>query len=447
MKTTKKSSCAEQQEKSKKRQSKVSVFTRDGMLKKTVMTDVLVVGGGPAGIAAALMAARSGAKTIIVERYGRLGGMGVTSLVAPITGWVRSAIVDEIIKRLDAKMINWASHVDFASCDIQYADILLQEGVTILLHTWAHAAIKKDGKVTGVTTVSKEGSKKIMAKIVVDASADGDIAFSAGVPFEMGRESDGLLQPMSVMYRLGGVDKSRAFLCCSEEEAKSVKLPEGTLEEVTRAANTSGELPKNIGVIRIYESDHDHRVINATQVNYVDGTKVADLTTAELESRRQAFVVTAFLKKHAPGYEQAYISEMPATIGVRETRRFRGMEYLTRDDVLAGRKWDTAVVREATFPIDIHNPDGGGQAEGLAANVQPYDIPYGCLVPRKIDGLLLAGRIISGSHDAHASYRQQKILMAVGAAAGAAAALCTRQKTKPRLLDVPLLQKTLGVQK
>jgi hypothetical protein len=169
------------------------------------------------------------------------------------------------------------------------------------------------------------------------------------------------------------------------------------------------------------------------------------LTRAELTARRQAQVVLAFLQRHAPGYEQAYIAAMPAMVGVRETRRVLGLHYLTREALLAGRKDPEAVVRDASFPIDIHNPAGSGQAEGLAARVQPYDIPYGCLVPRAVDGLLVAGRCISGSHEAHASYRVMCIAMAIGAAAGAAAAQSVHRGVPPRAVDVAALQRALGL--
>ncbi len=185
------------------------------------------------------------------------------------------------------------------------------------------------------------------------------------------------------------------------------------------------------------------RFINATQINHVDGTKVEDLTKAELEGRKQAYQVLDFLRKHAPGYENAYIDVMPSVVGVRETRRFLGVDYLEKEDLIKGRKWPNAVVTGASFVIDIHNPDGVGQAEGFAARVKPYDIPYGCLVPQKIDGLLLSGRCISGSHEAHASYRVQCIAMATGVAAGAAGALSALNSVKPRDVDIANLQKTL----
>ena len=246
------------------------------------------------------------------------------------------------------------------------------------------------------------------ARFAVDATGDGDVAFSAGAPFEQGRPSDGLVQPMSIMYRIAGVDETKGFSCGSEQEARTVRVPEGTWEEVVTRGQQTGELATTIGVVRLYRTQcPGERIVNATQVNAVDGTNVDDLTRAELEGRRQAYQVLDFVRKHAPGFEHAEIVMMPAVVGVRETRRFLGRAYLTRADLIQGRKWPNAVVRNASFPIDIHNPAGSGQAEGhehsvqgTAAKVRPYDIPYSGLIPRETDGLLLAGCCISGSHDA-----------------------------------------------
>lgn len=399
---------------------------------------VLVAGGGPAGFGAALAAGRMGARTMLVERYGRLGGMAVNALVSPIVGQAESPLADEIMDRLGG------NRVDFAGTDLIYADMLAEAGVEILLHANVVSAIMEGNLVTGVLLHTKQGLLDFRADVVVDATGDGDAAFSAGVPFQQGRESDGLLQPVSIMFELGGVDMSRAILCGCERSAVRLNVPEGTWKEVIKRGRQAGELPDNIGIIRTYEGRREnHVVVNATQVNYVDGTDAVDLTRAELEGRRQAYTVLSFLKRHAPGYENAYINEMPAVIGVRETRRFLGEDYLERRHVEEGEKWDTAVVKNASFVIDIHNPDGPGQAEGFAAECKPYDIPYGCLVPRDIDGLLLAGRCISGSHEAHSSYRVMRICMAIGGAAGTAAALAAQRGISPRAIPVADIQEIL----
>jgi len=407
-------------------------------------TDVLVCGGGPAGVAAAAMAARQQVNVLLLERYGRLGGMAVQGLVGPLMGSCDSRFVHETLKRIGGCAF------DPNRLDLQYADIVQESGAKLLLHTWSAEALLDGNRVTGVRAATKQGLVQISARVVVDATGDGDVAYGAGAAFEQGRTGDRLMQPVSIMYLIGGMDEKTALLCGSEEQARRVRVPEGSWEEVVTRGQKSGELAATVGVIRIYRSLRPGlRVVNATQVNDVDGTKPADLTRAELEGRRQAYQVLEFLRKHAPGYENAVITEMPAVIGVRETRRILGEAYLTREDLTSGRRWPNAVVRSASFPMDIHNPAGSGQAEGAGAKaaqggatrVKPYDIPYGCLVPKETDGLLMAGRCISGSHDAHASYRVQCIAMGIGAAAGAAAALAAKHAIQPRQVDVKEIQR------
>lgn len=398
--------------------------------------EVLVCGGGPSGVAAAIAAARQGVQVLLVERYGRLGGMAVHGLVGPLMGHVESPLVDEVLRQIGGRQ------VDANRLDLEYATLVEEAGASLLLHAWACAAVADGGRVRGARLMTKAGLCEVAAKVVVDATGDGDVAFSAGAAFEQGRKSDGLLQPMSIMYRIAGVDESRAMTCGSEQEARRIRVGDATWEQVVMQAQAAGQLPATVGAVRLYRTSRaGQRTVNATQINGLDGVSPEDLTRAELEGRRQAYQVLDFLRRQAPGYEQAYVALMPAVVGVRETRRFLGLEYLERDDLCTGRQWPHAPVHNASFPIDIHNPAGSGQAEGrqrdqgIAAAVRPYDIPYGCLVPRDVDGLLLAGRLISGSHEAHASYRVQCIAMAIGAAAGAAAGCAVRRGTLPRAVD------------
>ncbi len=288
-------------------------------------------------------------------------------------------------------------------------------------------------------------------------SNDGDIAFLAGAEYEKGRdagplwEADGLLQPMTIQFRVGGVIHEESM------EAKggrsNYRFADGrNWDQVCKELYDKGELPPTVGKVRTYPSIRkNERVINATQINGVDGTKIKDLTYAELEGRRQAKKVIEFLKKYAPGFENAYINGMPSIVGVRETRRILGEEYLVANDLLSGRKWDSAVVKDAHFILDIHNPTGVGQVMGVSEEdpfgrdpkPAPYDIPYECLIPRKFSGLLTAGRCISGSHEAHSSYRVQQIAMAVGSGAGVGAALAHRDQIDVRKVDVKKMQKIL----
>lgn len=408
--------------------------------------DVLVCGGGPSGMAAAVNAARQGVKVLLVERYGRLGGMAANAIVGPIMGTVKSKFVDEVERYFGGEM------ADFEKIDIQYAELVQRAGAEILLHSWAMEAVMSGKTITGVKFLTKQGVLTVNAKVVIDATGDGDVALSAGAAYEIGRPGDGLVQPVSIMYKVDGVNPENALYCRGERQARVLNLPAGTWEEITLKALAAGELPANVGAVRMYKAQRPTQaIINATQINRIDGTNPFDLTKAELEGRKQAYVILEFLRKHAPGYENAYISSMPAVVGVRETRRFLGVEYLDRKDLVTGRKWPDAIAWDAKFVIDIHNPDGPGQAEGreggvhqgAAEQVQPYDIPYGCLIPREIDGLLLSGRCISGSHAAHASYRVQRIMLAVGAGAGVGAAIAAKKNIKPREVNASEIQKVL----
>jgi hypothetical protein len=408
------------------------------LAENAIATDVLVCGGGPSGFAAATAAARLGTRVLLVERHGRLGGMAVNALVGPFMGSVSSPFVEQTLATLGGREVDWER------IDLDLATLVQEAGADILLHAWATDALQTDNCVHGARLLTKQGTIDVRAAVTVDATGDGDIAFYAGAPFEQGRLSDGLLQPMSIMFRIAGVDESRAFVSSGEKRAREIRVPGGTWEEVIHRGQARGELAPTVGVIRTYATRRrGERGINATQINRVDGISPQDLTHAELEGRKQAYEVLAFLRQYAPGYEEAYITGMPAVVGVRETRRVLGVQYLAREDLVQGRKWPDAVVWDASFVIDIHNPDGSGQAEGLAAPVRPYDIPYGCLVPRQTDGLLLAGRCISGSHDAHASYRVMAIAMAIGAAAGTAAAIAVRDGVQPRDVDVTKVQNAL----
>lgn len=414
-------------------------------------TDVLVCGGGPAGVGAALAAARMGKKVMLVERYGRLGGMGVQAMVAPLMGSVKSAWVDFILERLGGRSL------DYEFTDLKYATLVQKAGADIVLHAWATEPIMEKGRVAGARLITKQGPLQVKAAVTIDCTGDGDIAFGAGAAFEQGRgagpnwKADGLVQPMTIMFRVGGVNDAETME--SRRGRKGFRFPDGrSWNQLTKDANAKGELPPSVGMVRTYRSVRpDERVINATQINYVDGTKVLDLTKAELEGRRQVQVVMDFLRKYGPGFEKAYVSGVPAVIGVRETRRVLGLEYLKVEDLLKGRKWDNAVVHGAEFQIDIHNPDGMGQAQGVSKEhplgadpkVKAYDIPMGCLIPREVTGMLVAGRSISGTHEAMASYRVQCIAMSTGVAAGTIAALASRKGIDPREVDVKQVQEVV----
>lgn len=394
---------------------------------RTLEYDVIVAGGGPAGIGAGYMAAKRGAKTLVLEKGGRLGGMAVSALVSPFT-----ICTDSLIVRQLAQRIGLLRSVDFHLADVRAYDLLKETGADVMLHACVLGPVMEGSRVTGLRVCCAEGERTFKAKVVIDATGNGVVAKAAGVPYEEGRKGDGLVQPMSIMFTVGGFDPKRRFLCFSEEHARSKKcLVNGRKwEDIVQEEIKAGRLPPEVGVIRLYPGHSKGlNVVNATQVNGLFGSRSTDLTKAEIVTRKQAVQIVDVMRRHLPGYENAHVAEMPAVVGVRETRRFEGVDRLTTEDVLSGRKREDAVARRCCFVIDIHNPAGAGQADGHdksvtggARRVKPYDIPYGALVPKKVDGLLFCGRCLSASHEALASCRVMGNAMATGIGAGAAAA-------------------------
>ena len=416
--------------------------------------DVIVAGGGPAGIGAGYVAASRGARMLVLEKNGRLGGMGVSALVSPFSFCTVSPIAKDIAKR-----IGFEHSVDFHLADVRAYDLLREAGADVLLHADVLGPVMEGSRVTGVRVQCAEGERTFKAKVVIDATGNGVVAAAAGVPYEEGRSGyeegrsgDGLVQPMSIMFTVGGFDPARRFKCYSEEQARSKQcLVNGrTWEDVVQDEIKAGRLPPEVGVIRLYPGrEKNLNVVNATQVNGLFGSRSADLTKAEIAARKQAAQIVDVMRRHLPGYENACIAEMPAVVGVRETRRFEGVDRLTTEDVLSGRTRvlsgrtrADAIARRCSFVIDIHNPAGAGQADGHdkavtggARRVKPYDIPYGALVPKKVDGLLFCGRCLSASHEALASCRVMGNAMATGVGAGAAAAQAVKEGIDVRAVD------------
>ena len=242
---------------------------------------------------------------------------------------------------------------------------------------------------------------------------------------------------------VNGVDESVAISAWGGSDP--VKLPSGEeYRALCKRMCADGVLPPNVHIVRLHRTGPaGERSVNATQINGIDALDPADKFNAEVELRRQIEVCYDFLVKYVPGYENCYIKSSGTTLGVRETRRVKGDDCVTDAYVEQGLHSPDVVVHNAWFLIDIHNPAGGGQAEGFAQPAQPYDIPYGALLPAGLEGLLTAGRCISGSHRAHASYRVMAICMAMGQAAGVAAALSSAQKTTPRALGAHAVQQKL----
>jgi hypothetical protein len=311
-------------------------------------------------------------------------------------------------------------------------DLLDEAGVHVLLHALATGVIGAP-RPDGVVFETKSGPIVIMARAVVDATGDGDIAALAGAPFEIGREGDDLVQPMTLMFRMVEFERT-AFAAYRQAHPDQWRGVHG-LWDLVRQASATGELSLAREDILFFGTPHERELsVNSTRVTGVLGTSVWDLTRAEWQARRQMRQIAAFLRKYVPGFERSYVAQSGVTIGVRETRRITGDYALTAQDILGAHKFDDAIAR-GTYPIDIHNPQGKGT---LLMRLPPgdwYDIPLRCLLPQRVDRLAVAGRCISGTHEAHSSYRVMPIAMATGQAAGVSAALAAREGKAMR--DVP----------
>ncbi len=408
--------------------------------------DVIVCGAGPAGICAAVAAARQSAKVALLERYGVPGGNLTCGHVGPILGMVgKGTMRDELMALLEVPDNDMIGRVGVAH-DMQRAKTVLtefihHENIEVYLQTMAADALVEDHRVTGVVISTKEGLLALEGKVVVDATGDGDVAAFAGCQIEKGRE-DGLMQPVTLEFTLDNVDEDRGVICIGDVD--DVAFNGQRFLDYCKQCAQKGMLPEHLAAVRLHPTVHKgERQVNTTQANGVDSTKIEDLYPAELALRGQIDTLIRFFRENLPGYENCKYIASGTTTGIRESRRVVGEYLITAEELAAGKRFDDVVVHRAEFIVDIHNPAGAGQAEEKIQYVVPYDLPYGCFVPKGVDGLMTAGRCISGTHRAHASYRVMSICMAMGQAVGVAAALCARQGCQPRELDVKALQKEL----
>jgi len=420
-------------------------------------TDVLVVGGGPAGIAAAVCAARHGARTLLVERYGFLGGMGTAGGVTNFAGLYGKrdgetvqlvhGVVDELLERIDrlgglnAPQDGLQGRIRVRSYDIPAykcaADqLLLDAGVQPLFHAWlAGAACDEAGRLAAAIVETKSGRGAIRARWFIDASGDADLAHHAGVPYDLGDGRGDALYP-STMCRVGGVDAERALASVGSF---------GAIDALMRAAAGRYRFPREGAILRPQRNRSEWRV-NVTQVanaqgRAVDATDAWQLSAGEVEGRRQVIEYLRFLRAEVPGFERAELIDIGTQLGVRETRRIRGAYRLSGEDVLGGARFDDAIGLNA-WPIERHAPGrvewAFARDEGNAFN----QLPWRMLVPQRVSNLLVAGRCASMEHEGQSAARASGACFAMGQAAGTAAALlCGGARDREQIL--PLLQPAL----
>jgi hypothetical protein len=412
--------------------------------------DVVVVGAGSAGATAAIAAARTGARTLLVDRMGFLGGISTAVLdtfyAFYTPGEVPKRVVGgigwEVAGRLTAAGAAFERPNTYgAGTGITYdpevlkrlwETLVLDAGAEVLLHTWVTGVeLDADRRVRALSVFNKGGAGRVEAAVVVDASGDADVAAWAGVPFD-DPAANGQIQSLSTVFRLAGVDVERA-------EAFGKRA----LWARMREASESGayRLPRIEGS---WHRTPQPGVVMAlmTRVPRVDATDPRQLTRAEIEGRRQASEYARFLREQVPGFERAVMVSTSPAIGVRESRRVHGRYRLEAGDVLAGRRFEDEIAL-CGAPIEDHHagadtrwsyvPDGG-----------VYGIPYRCLLPQLVEGLLVAGRCFSATHDAHASARSMGTCMSMGQAAGTAAAVAVAAGGVPGGLDAGHLREHLA---
>lgn len=435
--------------------------------------DVLVVGGGPTGIAAAVAAARGGVKTKLIERHAYLGGNLTAGLVGPCMTSFSLDGKQQLIQGIFEEFVNemvaiggaihprdvpagtaYCAYIDYGhdkvtpfqpeAAKIVAQRMCLDAGVELLFYTMAVDTLTTqdpDGlpSVSGVVCAAKGGLYLQRAKVVIDCSADGDIAHFSGAETHYGRESDGLVQPLTMFFRVQNVDDEAVETYIKTQDERRA------FSSIVERARKEGRFPierRGIGLYKTLKPGEWR--INTGRVHGRDGSQASDLTQAEIEGREQTVALLEFFRAELPGFENCSLLDTAAQVGVRETRRIEGEYTLTLEDLQKGRSFSDTVAL-CGYPVDIHDPTGAsdGFEHGLGPTANVYEIPYRVMVPKALDGLLVSGRAVSATHEALGAIRVMPPCFALGQAAGVAARLAVQSDIAPRNLGYNALRSTL----
>jgi len=433
--------------------------------------DVIVAGGGPSGVVAAIAAARLNVRVLLIERYGFLGGNATIGL--PLLGFhdasgkqIIKGIAQEFVDRLidiggspghvpvNAGHMATITPVDPEAVKLISQEMVLQEGADLLLHTWVSSVDVIDNNIKQLHIVNKSGPQILKGSIYIDATGDGDIAAEAGVPYSLGDENK-QCQPMTLMFAMANVNIEKVSKYINKEICLNPNI-EGNnkFARILHLAGDFGSWDKFINKEKLF-SHNEHKMwiipiqegrvyINTIKVTK-NSTNAAELTEAEITGRREAFRIANFLNRYIPGFEKAYISTTAHQIGIRESRRINGLYRLNKEDIIEGRKFYDAVVYNG-YPVDMHDTNGQGSSFSYVKNKGFYQIPYRCLLPQKINNLIVTGRCISSTREAMSSARVMAPCMGLGQAAGVAAALSYKSQKRPSQINISNLKEVLKKQ-
>lgn len=403
--------------------------------------DLAVIGGGFAGTAAALAAARSGAKVIIVEKSNCLGGAAVNSLVNPFMRYwttvdgkrqdLSAGIFREIHERLESRGAMMREHFLEEELKQILNEMVLEAKADLLFHAYLFGVDKNGDNIKSLSLASRSGVIKLEADYFIDATGDAQLAYLAGCPTVLGREPDHLCQPMTLCFRVGNVDVEKFYKSFDDlKKAHAQSLAAGELKNPR----------EDILVFRTPIKNVLH--FNTTRVIKKDPTSPEAFTEAEIIAREQVHEIYDFIKKYADGMEESFLMMTAPEIGVRESRMIVGDYVLTEQDCRNRKKFDDAVAA-SNYDIDIHNPEGAGTSHYYFGPGEYYTIPYRSLIPVGTANMLVAGRCISSDHGAQASYRIMPVVCCIGEAAGTAAGIAIKNKVTMREVNIGKLQDTL----
>lgn len=410
--------------------------------------DLAVIGGGFAGTAAAISAARTGLSVLLIEKSNSLGGAATVNLVNPfmpnrtklkqnnvneyfaLSQGLFTEITDKLLGKFTlAKFPCHAFNEEYLKLILNR--MVIEAGVDMLFHSYLIGAKAHDNKLTSVSIANKSGILDVKADYFIDATGDGDLAVLAGFPYRLGRDKDNLCQPMTLCFRLINVDTEKF------EKMRS------TINELYHKFQAQGKIKnprENVLIFRGALSNTLH--FNSTRIVKRNPVDVFDLTKAEIEAREQVFELFKFLKENIDGFQNADLAFTASEIGVRESRMIDGEYLLTERDLVECRVFADSIAL-GNYDIDIHNPEGSGTSHYYFPDGQYYTIPYRCLIPKSSQNLLVAGRCISVTHEAQASIRIMPIVCCLGEAAGTAASIAKRDNVNVRDVDVKKLQEEL----